>query len=318
MSAALAEATNELAQWTPAHPVTLLTDAGRFGAFYDSIIRDVEAFQPDTTTEAGRKEIASLAYKIARSKTAIDEAGKALNEDARKRINTVDEARRAVRTRLDKLRDQVRAPLTAWELEEEARVERIRSSIERLANAGVIRADDTSATVAARLAETQAVTLTEADYGDLHLAAVSARDSAIAILTGTRDRMTREEADRAELAILRAAAAKRAEDDRAADIAARRERDQLERAAAEAERLETALAEAAAAATRQAERQAAEAAAAAIAAEERRAANTRHRAKVVRAATEAIAVRAGIAGEVATIVVNAIIAGDVPGVSLRF
>ncbi|WP_277750417.1 hypothetical protein [Croceibacterium ferulae] len=41
------------------------------------------------TTAKGRKAIASLAAKVARTKTAIDDAGKKLNEEARAKINAV-------------------------------------------------------------------------------------------------------------------------------------------------------------------------------------------------------------------------------------
>jgi colicin import membrane protein len=53
--------------------------------------RETDALDADVTTEKGRKAIASMAYKVARTKTAIDEAGKKLNEEARARINAVDE-----------------------------------------------------------------------------------------------------------------------------------------------------------------------------------------------------------------------------------
>lgn len=84
---------------------------------------------PDTTTDKGRKEIASLAYKVSRSKTAIDDAGKALVADIKARASKIDAARKKARDTLDALRDEVRAPLTEWEAEQ-ARIEREKAEAE--------------------------------------------------------------------------------------------------------------------------------------------------------------------------------------------
>jgi hypothetical protein len=105
----------------------------------DPIIARIEAevrsHVPDLTTAKGRKEIASLAHKVSRSKTALDDAGKALNEEARAQINAVDAERRKVRDRLDALRDEARAPLDKWEADEAARVDALKSRLARLRDA---------------------------------------------------------------------------------------------------------------------------------------------------------------------------------------
>ena len=71
---------------------------------------EVRAHVPDTSTNKGREAIKSLAYKVSRSKTMLDDAGKALNEDARRQINLVDASRKNIRDRLDALRDEARGP----------------------------------------------------------------------------------------------------------------------------------------------------------------------------------------------------------------
>jgi hypothetical protein len=75
----------------------------------------------DISTDFGRKEIASLAYKVARSKTALDKSGKDLTEDIRKQKEAIDAERRKVTERLDSLKDEVRKPLTDWEDADKAR-----------------------------------------------------------------------------------------------------------------------------------------------------------------------------------------------------
>lgn len=79
------------------------------------IEQEAKSFVFDLTTETGRKEIASLAYKIARSKTTLDEMGKNLMADKKAEIDAVNAERKKVRDRLDALKDEVRKPLTDWE-----------------------------------------------------------------------------------------------------------------------------------------------------------------------------------------------------------
>ena len=104
-----------------ATPVLVLTDKQKFSDFYEAMKAECDALKIDLETEKGRKAIASMAYKVARTKTAIDDAGKLLNEESRARINAVDENRREIRNQLDALKDEVRKPLTDWEQAEEAR-----------------------------------------------------------------------------------------------------------------------------------------------------------------------------------------------------
>ncbi|MFH7094632.1 hypothetical protein ACHWI2_18880, partial [Klebsiella pneumoniae] len=74
---------------------------------------------PDVTTKKGRDAIASMALKVARSKTYIDNAGKDLVAELKALPKQIDESRRVVRERLDALKDEVRRPLTEWEAEQE-------------------------------------------------------------------------------------------------------------------------------------------------------------------------------------------------------
>ena len=76
---------------------------------------------PDTSTETGRKEIRSLAYRVSRTKTTVDEAGKAFTEELRANLKSIDANRSKIRTALDALRDEVRAPVEEWEAAEELR-----------------------------------------------------------------------------------------------------------------------------------------------------------------------------------------------------
>ncbi|EJD6541496.1 cell envelope biogenesis protein TolA [Providencia rettgeri] len=99
----------------------------------EDIIRKVEqevnSFIPDVSTAKGRKEIASLAYKVAQSKTYLDGLGKDLVAELKEIPKLIDANRRTVRERFDTLRDKVRQPLTEWEAE----LERIEAEKQMLA-----------------------------------------------------------------------------------------------------------------------------------------------------------------------------------------
>jgi transcription termination factor Rho len=54
------------------------------------IERQVKAHVPDVTTDHGRKDIASLAYKVARSKTVVDDFGKSVISDWKKKTDNIN------------------------------------------------------------------------------------------------------------------------------------------------------------------------------------------------------------------------------------
>lgn len=94
--------------------------------------REVRSIETDPTTEKGRKEIKSLAYKVARSKTALDEMGKNVKQDAMNLVKRVDADRRVISSRLDALRDEVRRPVDEYETREKERVDGIRDRIAKI------------------------------------------------------------------------------------------------------------------------------------------------------------------------------------------
>ena len=240
------------------NPSIVLLDTKRFEQFYEAIKEETDKLVPDLTTEKGRKEIASMAFKVAKTKTAIDAAGKLLNEDARAKINLVDAARRDIRDRLDALKDEVRRPLTEWEAREEQRVIACNGVIDRFIAAGKVHLDDTTETVRTRLAEVQAVALDDGQFQQLHALAIYQQQTAVDALTSGFQRLAKEEADRAELNRLRAEAAERAEREqaeseaKAAAEAVERQRVAAKAQAAAAEARITAAAKAAEDAARQA------------------------------------------------------------------
>lgn len=242
-SALKSETSTEIAVLVASNPAIVLVDSGKRDDLFAHIRREVEAFEPDLTTAKGRDAIKSLAFKITRTKTAIDAAGKQLNEEARAKIGVVDAARRDAKATLDALADQVRKPLTDWEEAEKARVAECEAIIAEIALAGTVTMDDTVESVRERGLKVWNQAIDEARFGALFDQAIRSKAHTVDLLKFALDRLTREEADRAELAKLRAEQEERAERERLAAEQAERERAEAERV--ENERLATERAEAA-------------------------------------------------------------------------
>lgn len=332
------------------NPALVLIKPEAFDPFYDRIRAEVMAETPDLSTDKGRKAIASLAHKVVRTKTAIDAAGKKLNEDARAQINAVDAARRTIREKLDALAEEVRKPLTEWEEAEKARIDKCKTIISNIELAAIINIGDTSETVGDRFLEIENTEIAPEVFRELFEVANSAKERAAQILHAAQSRLIREEVDRAELERLRQEAAQReaeAAAERERHEAARREAEakeraiaerakieaeaveraaQAERARIEAERAEerrkhdAELAAARAEAERLAQEEASRKAEAERAAEEerRRAEDRKHRSEIMKAAKQDIMEAGSVSEEQAKSIVLAITGGNIRNVSMRF
>lgn len=243
---------------------------------------EIDAFVPDVSTQSGRDAIASIAYKVARSKTALDAVGKDLVADLKELPKKIDASRKAMRDTLDAWKDEVRAPLTAWEQAEEARQQRHQQGIEWFR----LRADENRDLDAVELrVSIEAVTARTVDASWEEYEAEAHRVKARAMDALTQALVAREkhDAEQAELARLRAVEAAREQKEReeriAREAAEQAQREADARAQAEREAVNLREQEAKAAADRrelelklqaeQAEKAAAQAKADKIAAEQR-------------------------------------------------
>ncbi|WP_337224916.1 cell envelope biogenesis protein TolA [Proteus terrae] len=77
----------------------------------------------DFSVAKNRKACASLAYKVAQTKTYIDKEGKAVVDKLKELPKKVDASRKLFRDELDTLSTDIRKPLTEWEAQEKAREE---------------------------------------------------------------------------------------------------------------------------------------------------------------------------------------------------
>ncbi len=99
--------------------MAVFTNNEQLDPIIEKIEKEARSLVPDVSTKKGRDAIASMAHKVARSKTYIDNAGKDLVAELKALPKKIDESRRIARERLDALKDEVRRPLTEWEAEQE-------------------------------------------------------------------------------------------------------------------------------------------------------------------------------------------------------
>jgi colicin import membrane protein len=328
----------------PQSALAVFTEPDGILPYLEIVEKQIVDFVPIVDTAAGRKEIASIAFKITKSKTYLEGVGKQLAAEQKLIPNKIDAARRLVSETLDKLRDQVRKPLTEWE---EAEAERLLCHRQRLdLITALSRPTDLAGKplsaefLRAALLQVEGVALTKCD--EFLAEYCQAKDAATATLREAISARVAVEEREAELAQLRAEKEERgrldreesirrdaAEQARAAEVAKAEKQLQDERAAAraaeDAARLrETELRLAA----ETADRRAAEARlqdkrdeearlAAEAAATEEREANKRHCRKINRAAVAAL-VEGGVEEQVAISVVTLIARKVVPCVSIQY
>ena len=211
-----------------------------YTSHFTKIEEEIANHVPDISTESGRKEIKSLAYKISRTKTGLDDAGAKLTADQKSLIDGVNSERKEMRDTLDGMRDKVKAPLVKWEADEDTR---IKKSLEifNVLNSMVESVDHgTSEEVFSLLTSIADFDLDEDILRTRHEEAYGLRSQITKDLNDLLARKTKEEADQAELEELREAKRKQEEMDQEREAEA--ERAELKRLVeikqAEAQKLE--------------------------------------------------------------------------------
>ena len=120
----------------PTTAVALFTEGEGVEAMLADIRKQATSLVPDLSTAKGRKEIASIAFSVAKTKTYLDGFGKELTDKYKEIPKRIDANRKLIRDYLDALKDEVRAPLTQYEAAEEARVAALQSRLARLNELG--------------------------------------------------------------------------------------------------------------------------------------------------------------------------------------
>jgi colicin import membrane protein len=185
-------------------PELLFRDKEMLPALIESIEKEIADQKADASTEKGRKAMKSLAYSIATRKTKYDEAGKGLNEDLRKQINTVDAVRKTMRETLDTLRDKAKAPADAWDKKEDARKLYVTETRAIYADAMRLSLGATYADIADMVSRIEVRAIHPEMLADLLETTLQEQKAALSHLAALEHGLRQAEADRAELARLRA------------------------------------------------------------------------------------------------------------------
>lgn len=218
-------------------PTGLVVDQVAVDAMYAGIKTEIESFEYDLMTIAGRKRVASLAAGIARRKTSIEADKKALKEGLLKQGRAIDGAWNEIKAKLEGYQEQARAPLTKWERDEEFRTETIRCAFDYFRCVVITKASDTSETIERLLSQARGFAIDEIVFQDMYQPALGAKDVAVRSLRASLDKLLEDEFDRQELARLRKKDEERQEQDRIAVEAAELARLNREREERESVRL---------------------------------------------------------------------------------
>lgn len=194
--------------------------------FLRKIREEIDSFVPDVATRKGREAIASIAYKVARSKTALDNVGKELVAELKEVPKKIDAERKRMRDLLDGWQAEVRQPLTEWEQREEMRKAKHQAGIDQI-NLRLECRDLDSTELKANIEWLEGLSIGQ-NWEEFETEAARSKDKALAALREALVAREKYEAEQAELERLRAEAAAREQKEREERIA---------REAAEAERL---------------------------------------------------------------------------------
>lgn len=223
-----------LEKMTPAEIFTART----IDMVLEKIHAECEQTPTDATTEKGRKEIASLAYKVARSKTFIDDAGKRVGEEYKLKLDQINDERKKARDYLDKLKDSIRKPVDEWEQKEQHRVQKHQQRIQKMVeNLRFVQANAQAISVESIEEYLEELSIYQTmDWEEFKDLAEKTLEFNKAEITRIRDQAIIRDQERAELEALRAQKALQEQKDRDARIAEQARLEAEEKARKEAER----------------------------------------------------------------------------------
>lgn len=180
-------------------------------------IRDeVRAFIPDTSTAKGRAAIVSIAFKVAKSRTALDDAGKKLVAELKEVPKLIDAERKRMRESLEALQEEVRRPLNEWQAAEDARVAQRQAVIKHIENTDT--AGMSAALIGAKIQDLDSCEINQ-ELEEFEADAHRAKAASLAVLRQVLEDQEKVEAEQAELIKLRAEKEAQEQKDRETRIA---------------------------------------------------------------------------------------------------
>lgn len=107
-------------------------------AIIENIRKQASIVGLDVEKKKDRDFMRSSAANVAKAKTKLDAMGKSLTEEWKTKSKAVDASRKAMREKLDALKEEVRAPLTEYENREKLRIEKLDAVYDLIVNLGKI------------------------------------------------------------------------------------------------------------------------------------------------------------------------------------
>lgn len=221
MSEVIEQESTELVTLPPKETaLQVFTDTAKLDALLDQVRQKLSGIVYDMSTAKGRDQCRADAFRVARSKSALEKIGAAVSAEQKEIPKQIDAGRRYAKEALEKIQEQVREPLTVWEQAEEARVQAHKDAIECIA-AFVTDCGQFAESARSAIAAIEAISIGP-EWEEFETEAARAKDKALTNLRDTLAAREKYEAEQAELAKLRAEAEER------------RQRDERERIAKEA------------------------------------------------------------------------------------
>ncbi|WP_415760287.1 hypothetical protein [Pseudomonas sp. LT1P18] len=201
-----------------------------------SEIDDFNKILPELTTKKGRDAYASMAHKIAKSKTALEAVGKQLSAEQKEVPKKIDAERKRVWDKLELWQKEVRKPLDDWQAAEDARIDAHNQALDRI-HAHASDLDGlTSEDLTDRVTKVEAVELGES-WQEFQADAALTKDSTLTKLRAALVARQKHEAELAEIARFNAEKSEREQKERD-DAIAREAVAKAQREAEEQARLE--------------------------------------------------------------------------------
>jgi DNA repair exonuclease SbcCD ATPase subunit len=198
----MSEATEIAVVPSKENALSVFSAASGLDPYLAKIREEIDGFVPDITTVKGRKEIASIAHSVARSKTTLDNIGKELVAELKDVPKKIDAERKRMRDLLDAWKDEVRKPLDDWEAADIARKDKHVDAVQAIHDFCIDLADVSASVLLESIASVEAVQMGD-HWEEFETEAARAKESTLIKLRAALTTRQQYEAEQAELAKLR-------------------------------------------------------------------------------------------------------------------
>jgi len=281
-----------------------------------------EAAKLDISTKENRDALASLAYKVGRTKTATDKMRLDLVAGEKKRLKAIDAEGSRIWDELDALQKEVRKPLTDWENLDKERIKKHEDAIVELDGAGTQTSQEWQTlpvdAMKDRLKEISEEYPSTHDWEEFGSRGALAVKTAISKIADAITKRETYDAEQIELAKLRSEAAGRAQKEREYAAASKAKEEAEAKSKRDAEAAAQKAEEEKQAAVRAEQERAERERKAEKEAERKRAANRAHSAKINGEAKACLLNHTNLTAENAEEVIKAIVKGLVSHVSIQY